>query len=234
MKCLLRTALLLAIVPLGSILVSCLGGTHVITLDEETATLEFGVVAVRLEAGDGQIVDFCVVLNDSICGFPGGEVLGCDLDVGAGTVTTFCADPLLAEWPDTWTLNSATWSAPSVPASGTLLVEPASMYQLPPGASIITDPGYSAYVVRLDLNADFGPADVDAVLEFNHGNDLQVLVKGVEVLVAEVQPGPDKVLFSLGDPVIDFPNLPSDNVIDIGTSPTKRSTWGKVKSLFGK
>lgn len=225
--------LLFLIIPIGLPFLGCLGRTSTVTVDADTARLEFGVVAVNLEVGDGNIVDFCVVLNDSICGFPGGEVLGCGLDVGGGTVQVFCADPLLAEWPDTWTLNTATWSAPSVPASGNLLVEPANMYQLPPGSTIITDPGYSSYLVRLDVDADFGPADVNFALEFDHGGDRDVVLKAVEVLVAEVQPKPDKVLIPIGGSVIDFPNLPPDNVLDVGNpSPVESSTWGRIKSRY--
>jgi hypothetical protein len=224
----------LAVLAAGSILGGCLGRTSTVTLDEETATLEFGVVAVRLEAGDGMIVDFCVVLNDSACGFPGGEVLGCELDVPASQVRVFCADPILAQWPDTWTLLSATWSAPSVPASGMLLVEPAAGYLLPAGSNIITDPGQSTYVMRLDLDADFGPADVDVSLVFDHGNDTAVVVKAVEVLVAELQsPGSEKVLIPLGNPNIDFPNLSPENGLDVGaTVAVEHPTWSRLKKLF--
>lgn len=225
--------LVVAILSLASILAGCLGRTSTVTLDAETARLEFGVVAVQLEAGDGQIVDFCVVLNDSVCGFAGGEVLGCGLDVPMSQVNIFCADPILAQWPDTWSLTSATWSAPSVPDSGTLLVEPALNYVLPSGAGIITDPGHSAYVMRLDLNTDFGPADVDISLQFDHGNDTQVTLKAVEVLIAELQTGTGKIIIPLGEMIIDFPNLPSDNEIEIGSPVAARpSTWSQVKSLF--
>lgn len=226
----LKTA---AIAGITAMVAGCLGGTHEVILDAETARLEFGVVAVTLEAGDAEIVDFCVVLNDSVCGFPGGEAVGCGLDVPASQVTVLCADPLLAQWPDSWTLTSATWSAPSVPASGNLVVEPAVGYLLPSGASIVTDPGSSAYVVRLDRNTDFGPADVDVVMTYDHGNDTEVVLKAVEVMVAELQlAGNPKVIVPLGDPLIDFPNLPSENVIDIRTVAIEQSTWGRVKTWF--
>lgn len=216
------------------ILAGCLGQTHTIVVDAQTAQLEFGVVAVQLEVGNGEIVDFCVVLNDSICGFPGAEVLGCGLDVPAGQVNVLCADPILAQWPNTWNLVSATWSAPSVPASGNVLVEPAFGYVLPSGSAIITDPGYSAYIMRLDLDADFGPAAVDFSLLFDHGGDTDVVLKAVEVIVADHQSFPDlKILVPMGDPVVDFPNLPPENVIDVGASlAVKKKTWGLWKSLF--
>lgn len=228
-----RTGLAALIVTVLPCLAGCLGGTHSVVLDEKTARLEFGVVAVQLEAGGGEIVDFCVVLNDSICGFPGGEVLGCGLDLPADSVHVFCADPILAQWPDAWTLLTATWSAPSVPASGNVLVEAAAAYLLPPGTGIVTDPGHSAWVVRLDLDSDFGPADVDFEFVFDHGTDTDVVLKAVEVATAELRSFPDaKILVPLGEQVIDFPNLPPDNVLDLGATAVRSLSWGRVKSRF--
>ena len=199
----------LAAIVACSILAGCLGRKSTVTLDEKTARLE-GIVAVQLEVGDGTIVDFCVVLNDTICGFPGGEAVACGLDVPTGNIRVFCADPILAEWPSSWTLLSATWSAPSIPDSGAILVAPAASFVLPPGAQIITDPGFSAHVLRLDLDADFGPADVSISMEFDHGNETEGCLKGLEVMVAEFQPPfTGGIIVPLGDPVIDFPNLTS-------------------------
>ena len=232
MKSLSKSALMLAA---GAIVAGCLGETHIITLDEKTARLEFGVVAVELEAGDGQIVDFCVALDEEVCGFPGGEVVGCGLDVSVAEVMVLCADPLLVQWPDTWSLTKASWSAPSVPASGSLVVDPALFCLLPEGANIITDPGHSAYVVRLDLDSDFGPADVNFDLEFDHGGDTQgVVLKAVEVMIAEVQSAlQEKIIIPLEQPVIDFPNLPEENTLEVMESvPVRSSTWSRLKNAF--
>jgi len=197
------------------------------------ATLEFGIDAFRLESGDGEIVEFCVTLNDAICGFAGGEVLGCGLDLPQTHVNVFCGDPILAQWPDTWTLISATWSAPSVPTSGSVIVENASMYALPSGVGILTDTGHSAYVMRLDRDTDFGPANVDFTLRFDHGNDTEVVLKAVEVIVSELQsPASGKILIPLGNPIVDFPNLPAENTIVIGAVSTRNFTWSRTKALF--
>lgn len=217
----------------GLSLGGCLGRTSTITVDAEVATLEFGIDAFRLEVGDGEIVEFCVTLNDAICGFAGGEVLGCGLDVPQTHVNVMCGDPILAQWPDTWALTSATWSAPSVPTSGSVIVENASMYALPSGAGILTDPGHSAYVMRLDRDTDFGPADVDFTLRFDHGNDTQAVLKAVEVIVAELQsPASGKILIPVGDLVVDFPNLAAGNTIVIGPVATPSFTWSQAKRLY--
>jgi len=45
------------------------------------------------------------------------------------TVKVTCSDPLLVEWPDCWTLMSATWVAHDLNLAGQVIVEPID----PPG-----------------------------------------------------------------------------------------------------
>jgi len=220
------TVLVTIMVAAAGLLAGCLGRQSSIVLDAEEARW-LGVVAVQLEVGDGEVVDFCVVLSDSLCGFSGGEAVTCGLDVASGGVQVFCADPLLIQLPSAWTVTEAAWRAPSIPDSGAILVEPAYEFLTAPGTQIITDPGFSAYVMRLDATADFGPVDVELSLAFDHGDALAGCIKGVEVMVGQMQGSfPLKILVPLGDPVIDFTTMASpdsticlDELVDAQRAP---------------
>jgi hypothetical protein len=66
------------------------------------------------------------------------------------SICASCADPLVVEWPTAWTLKFATWFSPS--ASGNILVEDASVYDVPVEyGPLVTDPGMSAHVLQLDV-----------------------------------------------------------------------------------
>ena len=107
-------------------------------------TLQGSVETLVLQAG----TDGCVSWSTAT-GCSGSK---CGLQPGT-TIEVTCDDPILAEWPQEWTLLDATWSAPSLQASGSIVVEPATAYVVDPQhGGIVTDPGFSAYVMHLDVS----------------------------------------------------------------------------------
>lgn len=105
-------------------------------------------------------------------------------------VCSFCGDPILAEWPDSWTVTSARWlRALPPPLSGQVLIEPASNFDLPAGVGpIVTDPGYTASVLRMDL-ADIPQDTYRIEIEFDRGDLPAACVKGIQVAMFTLEPG---------------------------------------------
>jgi hypothetical protein len=162
----------------------------------------------------------------------------CGLQSGSQCKVT-CKDPLLAEWPDAWTLTGATWSAPDLGLNGDILVTPASSWVLPPEyGTIVTDPSHSAWVLKLDTPGDLGPTLFVLELVFDIGDPpVAGCIKGIDIATVEsigglwppvIVPtdpamGVDFTVFHEGDP----------NVFCVGVpSPAENSTWGRLKSNF--
>jgi hypothetical protein len=207
-----------------SIIVAGTTATGRVEIDGEVKTFESTVGA-----------DGCVEWDIDGCQ---GRVCGCE--PGSNFKVT-CKDPLLAEWPDAWTLLSATWEAPLLGESGDILVWPAGDWYLPPEFGVIvTDPGYSAYVLKMDWPGDLGPTDFVFEFEFDVGDPLvEGCFKGLDIATVEYEPtfcqdsfvptdptlGLDFTIFHEGDP----------NVFCIeGTTSTDQGTWGQMKQLFQK
>src|SRR5262245_42257449 len=155
-----------------------------------------------------------------------------------GTVVQItCDDPILAEWHADWTLQSATWSAPSLQASGAIVVEPAANYVVPSSyGSIVTDAGSSAHVMHLDV-ASLARTSLLLVGLFDRGSRLVGCVKGVRVTTVETLPlgsGP-RYLVPV-DPVgLDFTALaaPDPHVYCIEAPvPAEAPTWAQVKCRY--
>jgi hypothetical protein len=158
----------------------------------------------------------------------------CDLTPGT-TVQVTCDDPILAEWPDAWTLQSATWSAPALQAAGTIVVEPAASYAVhPQHGSIVTDTGFSAYVMHLDV-ASLAPAEIDLAAVFDRGTDLIDCVKGVRVTTVEVLPAGVRFIVPADPAGLDFTALaaPDPHVYCV-ESPiaVDASSWSRVKCRY--
>ena len=214
---------------------------------EVTVTVQ-GTVATGRVIIDGQVRTFEGVVGSDGCvswSIDGCEGRVCGCQAGSQFKTT-CKDPLLAEWPSAWTLTSATWSAPGLGLSGDILVTPASSWVLPPEFGVIvTDPGYSPWVMKLDTPGDLGPTVFELELVFDIGSpEIPGCLKGIDIATVEeviptVSDGPgrwgpfivptdpamgvDFTLFHEGDPNV--------YCIDIGT-PAEQSTWGRLKSNF--
>ena len=150
-----------------------------------------------------------------------------------------CNDPLLAEWPDAWTLTSATWSVPDLGLSGAILVTPASDWILPPEfGTIVTDTGNSAWVMKLDYPGDLGPAVFVLDLEFNLGTPPdEGCVKGIDIATIERLDGASPPAIYPVDPAMGFDFTvfhdgdPNVLCVDLPT-PVEKSTWGRLKSVF--
>jgi hypothetical protein len=155
------------------------------------------------------------------------------------TVIVSCSDPLLMEWPSCWTLTSATWSAPELGLSGAILEAPAGAYFLDPAyGAIVTDPGFSAHVLNLDID-NIGPTRIVLDLTFAvSGCPVDgVCLKGLDVaLVVPTSPpgqppqivpteglGVDFTVFSAGDVHV--------HCMDDAT-PVEGKTWGALKNLY--
>jgi hypothetical protein len=158
--------------------------------------------------------------------------------VTPGTVVKVtCDDPILAEWHDDWTLQSATWSAPSLQASGAIVVEPTANYVVPPPyGSIVTDTGFSAHVMHLDV-ASLARTSLLLTGIFDRGSRLVGCVKGVRVTTVETLPlGSGPPYLVPADPVgLDFTALsaPDLHVYCIEAPvPAKAPTWAQVKCRY--
>jgi hypothetical protein len=148
-----------------------------------------------------------------------------------------CKDPLLMEWPDSWTLTGATWSAPSLAVGGSLFVTDGSTWVLPDSFGVVTtDPGYSAHVLKLDYPGDIGPTTF--LLELTFSVPLgagSACLKAIDVGTVELFPGPSYII--PGDPAagVNFTAfLPGDpRVICLSPpTPAEPRTWGQIKSIF--
>ncbi len=207
----------------------------------EVSILVNGVTATGTVEIEGEVKTFegqvdsegCVEWDIDGCT---GRVCGCE--PGSQFKVT-CKDPLLAEWPDSWSLLSATWAAPDLGESGDVLVWPASDWFLPPEfGPITTDPGYSAYVLKLDWPGDIGPTNFVFEFVFDVGDPfIPGCFKGFDIATVEYENsscpnaiaptdlsmGLDFTVFSEGDPNV--------FCIDDPTA-VEQKTWGTLKSLF--
>jgi hypothetical protein len=208
--------------------------------------------SITLSRGEGAAVEGKAVVNGAKRTFQGQadadgniswDIEGCrgSAKVAPNSqVLVSCSDPLLAEWPDCWILTGATWSAPELGLSGTVLVEPAGAFYLDPDyGSIVTDPGYSAWVLNLDVD-NIGPTMIEIDMHFDTSacpDLVDACLKGLDVaLVQPISPpgqprqivpseglGVDFTVFGEGDPHV--------VCLDDPTS-VKQETWGKLKTLY--
>ncbi|MGQ0721127.1 MAG: hypothetical protein ACT4PE_06070 [Candidatus Eiseniibacteriota bacterium] len=152
------------------------------------------------------------------------------------SITTVCSDPLLIQWPDAWTVHGATWSNAFPPAaSGLVLIEPASNFELAEGSGpIVTSPGYSAYVLRLDMDT-FTENTFALSVSFNHGGLPTACVTGVEVAMATVEPGGLRYIAPLAGESLDLASYsaPDAHVLCMpNPTPVQPSAWGWIKSMY--
>lgn len=214
---------------------------------EVSITVNGAVATGRVEL-DGKISTFQGVVGPDGClewSIQGCEGRACGLMPGSQCKVT-CEDPLLAEWPDAWTLMSATWSAPDLGLGGNILVTPASGWVLPPEyGMIVTDPDYSAWVLKLDAPGDVGPTHFVLELVFDLGNPpVDGCIKGIDIATIESIDGFSPPTIVPTDPMmgVDFTvfHEGAPNVFCV-TAPmavpedgprNDASTWGRLKSHF--
>jgi len=198
--------------------------------DRATATIhaQGGVTVDQLPITGGCVVSDTCRVNLCSTLFP-----------PTGSAKLTCDDPVLAEWPDGATLVSATWSAPALQVSGSILVEPAASYIVPPSTGpLITDPGHSAYVLSLD-SGSLGPANFELTFVFDFDRDVDPIpcVKAVQVTTLEVLPigsGPRFVL-PAEDLGFDFTAIPLTDPHTFCLEeavPVTHKRWSDVKRLF--
>jgi hypothetical protein len=183
-------------------------------------------------ATDRGCVDFgseCLATGLVLCGFT---------HHGVYTIVTRCGECIVAEWPDGWTLTSATWSAASVPASGQIVVAPALAFALPPSfGPIVTDAGMSAHVLRLDTDALPAHASVSASLRFQRGGAPGACVKALEVALITFAPGGQQYLVPTEGLGTSFVALaaPDPHVLCVAADPAtaaSRASWGGLKAIY--
>ena len=207
-----------------------------VTVGEDSTSSGDGRVSV-----EGVLVtvgsDGCAQYPDSCGGVR--PAMGAICGLVPGTVYRYnCSDPILAEWPDSWTLERANWSAPSVSASGTVLVEPGPAYVLPSQFGVlVTDPGYTAHVLRLDVD-DVPPTVLELVFEFDFGSQPVGCVKGLDVtIVTPVVPAlAPRFLIPTEGLSLNLTALvpPDPRVIcgDLATIGVEALPWSTIKRLF--
>lgn len=154
-------------------------------------------------------------------------------------VIVSCSDPLLMEWPDCWQLTSATWSAPDLGLSGAILVEPAGVFYIDPiHGPLVTDTGYSAWLMNMDID-NIGPTRLVLDLTFaTPGCQVDgACVKALDVALVQpiYPPGQPRQLVPTEGLGLDFTVFqPGDfHVFCVeDETATEKATWGKVKSLY--
>jgi hypothetical protein len=153
------------------------------------------------------------------------------------TLCWSCSDPILVQWPDEWIVYSAQWFNAFPPAaSGQVLIEPASNFGLPDGAGpIVTSPGYSAHVMRLDMDT-FAQNTFQIQIVFDRGALESACVSGVEVALFTVEPGGLRFIAPLPGESLDLTSYqaPDPHVLCIAPDPTPIRTqhWGQIKSMY--
>lgn len=214
---------------------------------EVSITVNGAVATGRVEI-EGKVSTFQGVVGTDGClqwNIDGCEGRVCGLMSGSQCKVT-CKDPLLAEWPDAWTLTSATWSAPDLGIDGIILVTPAAGWILPPEyGTIVTDPNHSAWVLKLDAPGDLGPTRFVLELVFDLGNPpVDGCIKGIDIATVEtiggfwppvIVPtdpamGVDFTVFHQGDPNVFCVDVPSS--VPEADPRTDAPTWGRLKSNF--
>jgi len=210
-----------------------------------------GSISITLSRGDGASVTGTATVNGAKRTFQGvadnegnisWDIEGCRGSarvMPGSTVIVSCTDPLLAEWPDCWTLVGATWEAPDLGLSGMILVEPAGAFYLDPiHGSIVTDPGYSAWVLNLDID-NIGPTTITTELLFDTSDcpTAPACLKGLDVaLVVPIDPpGQPRQIVPTEGLGVDFTAFAEGDMHVVcldGATPTSESSWGKIKSLY--
>jgi hypothetical protein len=188
--------------------------------------------SIVLTDGDGCIQipepeDGCAFGGYSACGFQPNQFY---------SATQLCGDPVLAQWPDEWTVTSAIWHrAFPPPQSGSILIEPASNFDLPEGVGpIVTDPGYSAYVLKLSID-DIPLSTYVMRIEFDRGNLMAACVKGIEVAMITTDADDRRFIVPLEGESLDLTSYDApDPHVFCMTPPTsvQPSTWGWIKGLY--
>ena len=179
--------------------------------------------------------DGCLLFNDlpecpafRICGFIPGELY---------LANVACSDPVLMEWPDDWNLLGAGWATTSGSASGQILVEPASAYIVQPQfGAIVTDPGYSAHVLRLDT-PNLAPTEVKMTFFFEQGILEAACVKGVLITTVEVPRDSTEFIVPAEAVGLDFTQLlesdPHVRCLDLSMPiQVQESSWGSLKAIY--
>jgi hypothetical protein len=209
------------------------------------------VISVTLTRGTGPAVEGKIELNGAKRTFQGvadanghisWNIEGCSgsAQVAPGsTVLVSCSDPLLMEWPTCWSLTNATWSAPDLGLSGVITAEPAGSYSLDPMyGSIVTDSGYSAWVLNMDV-ANIGPTRLIIEMDWDASGCAidGVCIKALDVatVVPILPPGQPRQIVPTEGLGVDFTafSSPDMHVLCVaGATPTENSTWGKLKVLY--
>jgi hypothetical protein len=189
-----------------------------------TATVDGSVETLQLQVGANGCVSWSTPTgcSGSLCGLAPGT-----------TYLVTCDDPILAQWRDDWTVISTHWSAPQLQLAGAIIVEPASSWGVPPQlGSIVTDPGHSAYVLRLDT-PNLPPTRIELRIDFDRGAHLDDCVEGVRVVTAIGTTG-DRWLVPADAAGLDFSALqaPDPHVFCIDTVPVRRWSWHEVKRSY--
>ena len=211
-------------------------GGHDITMTVQ------GNTAVATVVIEGKLQTFTGVVGSDGCvewNIDGCQGRQCGLWVPGVQYKITCNDPLLAEWPDAWTLMSATWSAPDLGLDGDILVTPASNWVLSSEfGAIVTDPGNSAWVMKLDYPGDLGPTVFVLELVFDLGTPpVEGCVKGIDIATIERLDGASPPVIYPTDPTmgVDFTVFhegdPNVFCVDLPT-PVEGSTGGRLKSVF--
>lgn len=154
-------------------------------------------------------------------------------------VIVSCSDPLLMQWPDCWQLASATWSAPDLGLSGSIIVEPAGAFYIDPiHGPLVTDAGYSAWLLNMDIPAIDTTTLILELTFATPGCQVDgICLKGLDVALVEPihPPGQPRQLVPTEGLGLDFTTLqPGDPHVFCIEEETavEKATWGKVKSLF--
>ena len=120
---------------------------------------------------------------------------------------------------------------------GQILVEPVGDYTIPAEfGPLVTDPGMTAHVLRLD-QAILPQQPVHVDLAFRNLGDTGACLKGLDVRLATRNPGGHRVLVPTEGLGLDFTAIPGPGVhrVCIGPDTTTASvgvSWGRVKSTY--
>jgi hypothetical protein len=181
----------------------------------------------------------CLTLGGTACPFSVPVGL-CDSTLVPDVVYQLCwacTDPILVQWPDAWNVYAAQWFNAFPPAaSGQVLIEPASNFGLPVGVGpIVTSPGYSAHVMRLDMDT-FAQNTFQIRIYFDRGNLPSACVTGIEVAMITVEPGGLRFIAPLPGESLDLTSYqaPDPHVVCITPDPTavRSSHWGWIKGMY--
>ena len=178
-------------------------------------------------------IDGCVFAQTACCAV---EVCGLETAPGV-SLKVECGAVAIAEWDDTISLLSSTWSTPGGLTSGDILVDPATEFALPLGVGpLVTDPGYSAWVLRLDVE-NLDPTEIEVVFEFEVGGSPNPCIKWLQIVAIGPEiPGTAPSYIAPTEGLgLDFTALqePDPHVVcGEGPVPVGGVSWGSVKVEF--